>query len=551
MYRSLFARLIIAVFVILVGLSLTFALDDSNSQASTALPDNENLVVGQAQSFYYAHDAEQNALYLSEDLRAWRAVPLSVDGTIRAVAAPSLASGSFYIATDQGLYASSDQGQQWQSVAAPLGSVTVLAADPAEPTAAYAVTEQGALYRLSDSGQHATLLSGDELPASVRDVVSVGATPALLAATDQGLFRSEGASASWVRVETMPAASDLLVASDNPSVLFAATRESGLFRSMDAGATWESANEGLGLLPGSSLAITALAQDPARPGTLYVATAYVMGHSERHTTPAALLMSPDGGTQWIPVAEFALSDPLVSGILPPEGEGSGIRALTSEGIRPYRLDADQGMEMLGSDNPETRLKGAKILSVAAVPTQAQALLPYLQNEQEGELAYYVARALGHIGGEPVVSEMLSLLEQESSSIVKLRALMVLEMAADPSTVPALASAFQQDALSRGAADALAAIGTPEAWAPLTSALADAELDSAASGCDGSLRGKQRGGGHAAGRGAERPERHRARQRRAGPGLDGPARGDLPAACPAGRSRAHRPQQCSLRAGGAS
>ncbi|MGH2544093.1 MAG: HEAT repeat domain-containing protein, partial [Ardenticatenaceae bacterium] len=280
---------------------------------------------------------------------------------------------------------------------------------------------------------------------------------------------------AWSHVEGVPAVSEIMISSTDTSLLFAATRESGLYHSADAGATWQPANEGLGLFPGTSLAITALAQDRARPGTLYVATAYVLGHGERHVTPSAILLSPNNGGEWITVAEMGLDDPVVTAILPGESNGAGIRAVTDEGIKSYRLDADRALEMLESADPATRLKGAKILSVAAVPTQVGAILPHIYDEQDGEFAYYAARALGQIGGEEVTRELVAIIEGDAGSIVKLRALLALELIADPATVPTLATAYQEDALAGAAAEALATTGSEQAWTTLVAALSDEEL----------------------------------------------------------------------------
>jgi HEAT repeat protein len=71
--------------------------------------------------------------------------------------------------------------------------------------------------------------------------------------------------------------------------------------------------------------------------------------------------------------------------------------------------------------------------------------------------------------------MVEIVEGDEDTIVKLRALLVLQQIASPETVPALAAAFEQEALARASAEALAAIGTNDAWAPLLGALTDEEL----------------------------------------------------------------------------
>ncbi len=475
MKRSLLARLIIVAFIVTIGLSLTFALDNTRSSALTPLPEEADRTFGQSDSLFYAFQpGEQGVLYLSQDGRSWRELPASFNTPIRALAAPALDSDTLYVATHDGLYVTRDAGQSWNRAAATMENpIAALAAAPNGTL--FAVSEQGALYRSSDFGASATRVGSEQIAAPVRDLAASPNGQLLFAATDAGLLRSENAGTLWTAVEGVPASSQVLFDVAEPTLLYAATRDSGLYRSIDAGQTWEPSNEGLGFFPGTSLAVTALAQDPQQPETLYVATAYILGESERHMTPAAILMSPDRGTQWISVAELALSDPVVTALLPETGPGSGIRAVSAEGTTVYRMDADRALELLQSSDPATQLKGAKILSVAAVPTQADTILPYLYHETDGQLAYYAARALGHIGGEAVTNELVGIIGGDASTIVKLRALMALEMIAEPNTVPALTSTFQQDALASASAEALAAIGSDEAWRPLVDALGHQEL----------------------------------------------------------------------------
>lgn len=474
MIRSLAARLILVTLIVMVGLALTFALDNDNAQALDALPEEVGTTMGQSQGLFYAiRPGSSGQLYLSEDGRGWRALAAPPGESVQAVATDDLTSNSVYAVVDEALWVTTSGGESWQPVAAPLhAAVTSLASEPTSGVI-YATTRDGALYRVSEAGQNVMEVSGEGLGAPIRSLTLNPADGSLLAATDAGLMRSADAGKQWERVEGLPTVTQLAVSPTDPRLLFAATRDSGLFRSVDGGQNWEAVSEGLGMVPGASLAITALMQEP-QSGALYVATANVLGHTTRSASPGALYLSPDGGIQWIRVTELDPQGAIVTALLPEQGPGSGVRAVSSQGVTAYRLDADQALEDLQSEDVATRLNGAKVLSVAAVPTQAETLLPYLRDE-DGELAFYVARALGQMGGEAVTGEMVRIVEGEEETILKLRALMALQRIADPATIPTLTEAFREPALSRAAADALAAIGSEQAWEPLFASLADAQL----------------------------------------------------------------------------
>lgn len=474
MIRSLAARLILVTLIVMVGLALTFALDEGGAQALEALPEEVGTTMGQSHGLFYAiRPGASGQLYLSEDGRGWRALAAPPGESLQAVATHDPSSNLVYAVVDEALWVTTSGGESWQPVAAPLHEAVSALATDSTTGAVYATTRDGPLYRVSEAGASVMQVSGEGIAAPIRSLTINPVDGSLFAATDAGLMRSTDAGKQWERVEGLPTVTEVVASPSDPRLLFAATRDSGLFRSLDGGQNWEAVSEGLGMVPGASLAITALMQEPGS-GALYVATANVLGHTTRSASPAALYLSPDGGTQWIRVTELDPRGSIVTALLPEQGPGSGVRAVSSQGVTAYRLDADQALLDLQSEDVATRLNGAKVLSVAAVPTQAETILPYLRDE-DGELAYYVARALGQMGGERVTAEMSALVAGEEDTILKLRALMALHLIADPATVPPLTDAFREPTLSRAAADALAAIGTESAWEPLLASLADAEL----------------------------------------------------------------------------
>lgn len=473
MPRSLLARLLAGLLIVVAALALTFSLDGPRAFALADELSTAPLHFQQNDHLFYASVPEGgDALYVSLDGREWQSLSAPLARPIEAGVLTH--DGTLYLAADQTLYATRN-GQQWDAATRLEGPVRALAADPAVPSALYAITEQGNLYHIDEQGRQLLTLNSQPLPGAVRDLAVNPLRPqSLYLATDQGLFRSENGGVAWEPVPEVGVVSQLLFSQAAPHLLLAATRDNGILRSMDGGLNWEAANEGLGTQAGARLQVTALSEDPLNPGLLYVATAYLLGSNEQHLTPAALYLSPDAGTQWIQLSELPLNSSPVSLILPEPRPGAGLQIMTTEGSYPLHLDPDRALRLLEAPTPAEQLKGMKLLSISALPSQAEALLPYLEHE-DGQLAYYAARALGHIGDERVREAMVQRIEGESDTIVKLRALMVLADIADPATLPTLRAAFQEPVLARSAADALIAIGSEEAMAPLTQALADEAL----------------------------------------------------------------------------
>lgn len=458
--RSTVTRAIIGTLIVVLGLSLTFILDSNRSLAMNSLLEEPGTALGQSHTFFYAfRPAPDDALYLSADAQGWRELRVAFAGEVRAVAATTPTSDAVYVATTEGLYATADGGKHWTLATHELeGAVMLLA--PALPVEdmVYAVTDEGALWKLTDGGRSAMRVTGANLPASVTALVPNPTNPnQLYAATNEGLWVSDTMGEQWERVQDLPATTSLQFDAADPRILYVTTPADGFFRSTDSGGTWQPANEGLTASPDAPLAVTALVQDRAHPTTLYVATS------------TAIFTSEDGGAQWLPVAEIAPNDLPIATLIPEPGPGAGVRAPTASGLRAYRLDPDAALALLQSDDPATRLQGIKTLSIAAVPTQAASVLPYI-HDADGQIGYYAARALGRMGGEAVTREMVTLIEGDAEAIVKHRALLALQLIADEATLPTLTRAFEDEDLARTAADALAAVGTDDAWGVLTRAL---------------------------------------------------------------------------------
>jgi photosystem II stability/assembly factor-like uncharacterized protein len=181
-----------------------------------------------------------------------------------------------------------------------------IAADPSNPLDMYAAIEVGGLLGSQDGGEHwASLIDGPYLRNNTIDLHAVQVSPAapgtVYIATQVALFRGRERGRRWehVQIEEMfPGGSycrDLLVAPDDPSVLYlaagaggggapAGTQEAGaVFRSHDTGETW--ARVDIGGVPPSRMARIAI--DRAAPSL--VSCCAQLGQ---------VYISQDGGERW-------------------------------------------------------------------------------------------------------------------------------------------------------------------------------------------------------------------------------------------------------------
>jgi photosystem II stability/assembly factor-like uncharacterized protein len=163
--------------------------------------------------------------------------------------------GTLYVATDIGVYRSTDGGASFLPAGFANTTVVLLAIDPVHSNVLYAATS-------SNYSTHA---------------------PGFL-----GLFKSTDSGASWSPInqglEDVVAAhlavNALLLDPDHPTELYLGTSGLGVFKSSDSGATWAPFNDGLTFLDVRSLAIVRRPAAPSRgsrpgvpgPNTLYAGT---------------------------------------------------------------------------------------------------------------------------------------------------------------------------------------------------------------------------------------------------------------------------------------
>jgi hypothetical protein len=281
-------------------------------------------------------------IYRSDDNgRTWQLVS-SGPVAIKALAMHSAKDAVLYAGTAGGLAATTDNlwrsddgGQTWRKFVMSLPAnpdgvlppVNALATDPNQPGVLYIGTDGHGVYRIEDDeGRNSYKLVGglSLYDAHVNSVV-VGPDSRVYALTGHGLFVTDGDA--WQKLPLPELAASLAVAPDDPQTLYAGCVSTGAYRTTNGGQTWEPINNGLEMVPGAALRVTALAIDEQDSNHVVAATAYGVG---RQLVPWGIFESHDAGRSWAKLAE---ADALVMQLTIHQGV---ISAVKSNGLARYR-----------------------------------------------------------------------------------------------------------------------------------------------------------------------------------------------------------------------
>jgi photosystem II stability/assembly factor-like uncharacterized protein len=243
--------------------------------------------------------------------------------------------GSGSAALTNSLWFSDNAGQTWHqfSVGLPVSpeglvpGVTALAVDQNQPNVLYVGTDGHGVYRFSvepgDAGYE--LVGGISLVTAHVNGLVVGPDSTVYALTNDGLFVTDGRAWQSINPPEKSVVS-LAVASDDPQRLYAGTASTGLYRSTDGGKTWERAEQGLYMIPGVPLRITAVAVDQQDPYRVVAAVSYGVGSQ---ITNEGIYESQDAGHTW---RRLAGTDSLVTQLT---ANRSVVYAATDSGLDRY------------------------------------------------------------------------------------------------------------------------------------------------------------------------------------------------------------------------
>lgn len=250
-----------------------------------------------------------------------------------------------FIATNDSVYKSRDDGATWITVTEGLGHARILslAVDPTNASIIYAGTLGDAVYRSVDGGNRWSIINAGmkEHVAYVNAFVFHPQNPqTIFAATTVGIFKTINGGMMWEDMPTkgMDSVYTVSFALDptNPNILYAGT-SGGVYKSVNGGMTWKEANNGLiRLEPGTalSLGVNSLVLDPVKTTTLYAGT-----------TQGAF-KTVDGAASWIKIQE-GIGEEFVAAVLVHPTEKVTLFTATQTGV--YKTK-DGGEHWTGLNN---------------------------------------------------------------------------------------------------------------------------------------------------------------------------------------------------------
>jgi photosystem II stability/assembly factor-like uncharacterized protein len=221
-----------------------------------------------------------------------------------------------YIATNDYIYKSRDEGRTWQNMSAGMthSRVITLAIDPLFPANIVAGTKGDAVFKSYDGGQRwvsrRTGLDDVTISSVVHQLVfAPGSSSHIFAASSLGVFESEDGGETWIK--RMEGMRDVLMVITldfdprQPQTLYAGT-SGGVYKSIDGARNWNMVNHGLVasdvLKSSRALGVTRIKVDPHEPDTVYTATLN------------GLYKTNDGGQSWVRIGE-SLSDQMLSDLI--------------------------------------------------------------------------------------------------------------------------------------------------------------------------------------------------------------------------------------------
>jgi len=283
------------------------------------------------------------------------------------------------------LYRSNDSGQTWLPVTLTteaVGGVTDIAVD-SDQRLVYVGTDTAGIFRLRDVGSSIVLSGHFQLDEPVIEVAadSTG-TGMVFARTQSELYRAESYGLNWAPVENLGSTPTAIAIADRePATVYVGTTDRGLVKSTD-GVNWTTANEGLGLVPGSRLEVNALAVDPQQPEVLYVATSYLYGTSELHESPVGVAMSTDGAGNWSTL--YTDHTIAVAGLLPVSGETGAVYAVSNVSRTPQPLGkapvAPTSLADVKVESPNTTVPWTAVIAWVVAGLAALALAYAVLND---------------------------------------------------------------------------------------------------------------------------------------------------------------------------
>ncbi len=214
-------------------------------------------------------------------------------GQVHALAFDPVNPNTFYVATANGVFKTTNGGGNWASANTGLTDLLVyaLVVEPGDPNTLYAGTEDGVFKTTNGGGSWIGSSTG--MGASFDFVAALAIAPGgqnrlYAGAPEAGVFLSTNGGTYWSAVNTGLTTTLIYNLAINPqhtNVMYAGTLDSGVFKSNNGGGFWAPVNLGL-----TELNVQSVAVDPQNSDTVYAGT-YGGG----------VFKSTIGGGDWTPV----------------------------------------------------------------------------------------------------------------------------------------------------------------------------------------------------------------------------------------------------------
>jgi photosystem II stability/assembly factor-like uncharacterized protein len=191
-----------------------------------------------------------------------------------------------YVATNDYIYKSRDEGRSWEAISHRMSHsrVIAMAIDPVYPATVYAGTKGDAVYKSYDGGQRwvsqRTGLDDVTVTSVVNQIVfDPRNNNGLFAATTMGVFESTDGGDTWTKrmagMKEILMVVTLAIDPYRPDIMYAGT-SGGVYKSPDRARTWAKVHQGMIspdlLSSGRALMVNTVLIDPQGPDTLYAAT---------------------------------------------------------------------------------------------------------------------------------------------------------------------------------------------------------------------------------------------------------------------------------------
>lgn len=176
--------------------------------------------------------------------------------------------GTLWSACGNGVLRSTDQGATWRVTTGwEVTEVLKVKAHPGSPRRLAAATAYGMIVSGDGGDTWQTGGTGMDRKFCSDALWLTGRSDVLLAATEEGVYRSVTGGKTWTRSGLAGKGVRVLVSGGAGKEVWAGTEEDGVYRSEDGGATWQAHNNGL-----AHRTVYALALHPTDPAVAYAGT---------------------------------------------------------------------------------------------------------------------------------------------------------------------------------------------------------------------------------------------------------------------------------------